>query len=89
MAHPQTSPRGFVAHKRIDVGSSQITYNTTGMVLSGGIKISNKAGGVLSANNTGLTIPGIYIGTHSTGITADGTGIMIGTNYITTNTIGN
>ena len=56
MAHPQTSPRGFVAHTRIDVGANQITGNSTALLLSQGIKISNAAGGLLTANSTALIL---------------------------------
>ena len=54
MAHPQSSPRGLWAKKRIDVGASQITANSTGLVLNAGIKVSNKANAVLTGNSTGI-----------------------------------
>jgi hypothetical protein len=52
MAHPQSSPRGLFAKQRIDVGSSQLTYNSTALILNNGIKISNAQ--TLTGNTTGV-----------------------------------
>lgn len=80
MAHPQTSPRGFVAHTRIDVGANQITGNSTALLLSQGIKLSNAAGGLLTANSTALildkdirinNVAGGAVGANSTALILD------------------
>jgi len=57
MAHPQSSPRGLFAKERIDVGSQQLTYNSTAMIFSAGVQITG-AGGLITANSTGLTTAG-------------------------------
>lgn len=74
MAHPQSSPRGLFAKKRLDIGSQQLTYNSTALVLSGGVKVSNKANATLTGNSTGLIVAGqvrvsnaAYVGANSTG----------------------
>ena len=80
MAHPQTSPRGYIAKKRIDVGAVQITATSTGnLVLSAGVKISNKAGGLLTANSTGLIAPGSIFPSAGAGgaITANSTSVIV------------
>lgn len=38
MAHPQSTPRGYEAHKRVDVGAQQLTDGTTHLALNLGIK---------------------------------------------------
>ena len=73
MAHPQSSPRGLFAKERIDIGSQQLTFNSTSLNLSGGIKVNSSAGGLLTANASGLTIGGALtlggtlIGSDATG----------------------
>ena len=52
MAHPQNSPRGLWAKNRLDIGDNEITHDATGIVLSAGIKISNKQS--VTANSTGF-----------------------------------
>ena len=72
MAHPQSSPRGLFAKERIDVGSQQLTYNSTAMIFSAGVQITG-AGGLITANSTGLTtagtvtLGGMLIGSGSAG----------------------
>lgn len=82
MAHAQSSPRGLFAKSRVDVATQQLTDDGTNLVLSGGIKISNKQG--LTANSTGLVFANpvsalpssvdngvlIGLGTDSTGVFA-------------------
>ncbi len=46
MAHPQSSPRGMFAKKRIDVGAQNITANSTG------VRIGSL---YISCNSTGNT----------------------------------
>lgn len=67
MAHPQSSPRGLFAKQRIDVGSQQITTDSTGLVLNNGIKLSNARH--LTANSTA------YIGTGEAAIPTTDNGI--------------
>ena len=52
MAHPQSSFRGLWAKKRIDIGANELTANSTALVLSAGIKISDAQ--TLTGNSTGL-----------------------------------
>lgn len=52
MAKPQSSPRGFWAKNRFDVGSNQLTGNSTALILNAGIKISNAQ--TITGNSTGL-----------------------------------
>ena len=83
MAHPQSTPRGFIAHKRIDVGSHSLTYNSTALILSGGVKVSGAAGGALTANSTGLIAPGsVFPSAGTVGITANSTGIVLPAIYV-------
>ncbi len=77
MAHPQSSWRGLWAKNRIDIGSNQLTGDSTGIVLNQGIKISNKAGGVLTANTTSLLLPGGVQISAARSITADSTGFVL------------
>lgn len=88
MAHPQSSPRGFEAHKRIDVGASQITANSTGLVLSAAIFPSGGASKV-TGDSTAVIVNALKIGSWSTAITVDSTGVLLGARYISTNTTGN
>jgi hypothetical protein len=125
MPHPQNSPRGLFAKKRINFGNStsSITHNSTGAVVGGPLYVSglsvaaakitanstaitlgggaivtgtvvvgNQATrGLISANSTALTLPNVMkiTGAHANAtITANSTGIKIGTKYITTNSTG-
>ena len=59
MAHPQSSPRGYFAKQRVDVGSQAFTANSTGISVSGALFISGQTtGGKLTANSTGITAAG-------------------------------
>src|SRR3990172_2115118 len=76
MARPQNSFRGLFAKSRGDIGSQNLTYNSTALILSGGVRISNKANGQITANATGVIFPGQarlgaskYVGANSTGYT--------------------
>ena len=67
MAHPQSSPRGFKAYKRVDVGGRKFEGNTTGYVCTAETAIpttdqgvcftfvSNSTGLALAINTTGTT----------------------------------
>ena len=90
MAHPQTTPRGLIAAKRLDIGASNVTANSTGLILSAGVKVSNKANAVLTGNSTGLLVSGgLNLSASSVSVTVDSTGYLIGSRYISTNTTNN
>lgn len=66
MAHPQSSARGLFAKKKIQLGNSTSTlsYNTTGVTVSGALYLSGQgAGGKLSANSTAITAGGGLVAT--------------------------
>jgi hypothetical protein len=60
MTHPQSSPRGLFAKNAIMIGNSTstITYDSTGVILSGAVKISALANAVVSGDSTGIVIVG-------------------------------
>ena len=58
MAHPQSSPRGYIAKTRIDVGGAQLTVNSTALLLDDGIRLNGQANGLLTSNSTGVNFPG-------------------------------
>ncbi len=85
MAHPQSSPFGLFAKQRIDIGSSQLTYNSTGLVLSGGIKIS--ALQMLTADAVGIihgnavaALPGSVDGGNQWTLVSNSTGVAFAVN---------
>jgi len=67
MAHPQSTPRGMVAHKRVDIGTRKMTGNSTAYILDSesslpstdqGVAftmISNSTGVAMAVNTTGTT----------------------------------
>ena len=82
MAHPQSSPRGLWAKNRIDVGANQITGNSTALVLSAGVKVSNAQ--TLTANSTGLVfgdpasaLPGNVDNGVTVGVISNTTGVAL------------
>lgn len=82
MARSQSSPRGLFAKNRIDVGSQQLTYNSTGLLLNGGIKISNKQ--MITANTTGFVmgnaasaLPGNVDNAITWGVISNTTGVCL------------
>jgi len=79
MASPQNSPRGRFAKERVDVGSQQLTYNSTTLNLSGGIKVSGAAGGVITANSTSANFAkGVKVSNGAGGLlTANSTGLTL------------
>lgn len=91
MAHPQSSPRGYFAKKRIDVGSQNLTYNSTGVIYSGSVFVSNQTTfGKLSANSTALILPNsVRVGTKATYLSSNSTGVKLGNLYISCNSTGN
>ncbi len=78
MAHPQSSPRGLIAKQRIDTGSSQQTYDSTGLILNGGIKVSDAR--YITADSTGYVltaesaIPSAIEGSNKFTMVANSTG---------------
>lgn len=91
MAHPQDTPRGYLVKKRIDVGSTNLTGNSTGMTFSGTVAVSNQATfGLLSANSTALLLPNsVRVGTKTTYLSSNSTGVKLGSLYISCNSTGN
>ena len=89
--HPQSSNRGFIAKGRIDVGAQQITANSTGVSYSGALFVSGQATvGKLSANSTALILPNsVRIGTKTTYLSSNSTGVRLGSLYISCNSTGN
>lgn len=69
MAHPQSTPRGFFAKKRIDMGVQSLTVNSTAVIFSGAVAFSGVAAKTITANSTGVRIGSLYISCNSTGNT--------------------
>lgn len=85
MAHPQSSWRGLWAKARIDIGSSQLTYDSTGLILNAGIKISNAQ--TLTADSTGIVfgnpasaLPGSVDGGVQIAMISNSTGVALAVN---------
>ena len=75
MARPQNAPRGLFAKNRIDIGSQQLTKNSTAVLFSGGIRLSGQSNAVLTGNATAVVAnAGIRISDSQT-LTAVSTGI--------------
>lgn len=91
MAHPQNSPRGLFAKARVDVGSAQTTFNSTGIVFAGAAFVSGQATmGKLSANSTALILPNsVRVGSKATYLSSNSTGVKLGSLYISCNSTGN
>ena len=80
MAHPQDTQRGYLAKARIDVGSQTLTYNSTALLLSGGVRLNAKAAGLLTSNSTGVNFPGAaFLGGQATvgKVNANSTAILL------------
>ena len=59
MAHPQSSPRGYVAKQRIDVAGAQATADTTGNLrLNAGLALSGETTDIITQNSTALLLAG-------------------------------
>ena len=91
MAHPQNSPRGLFAKNRIESGSQVITNNSTGVNFAASVFVSGQATfGKLSANSTALVLPNsVRIGTKTTYLSSNSTGVKLGSLYISCNSTGN
>lgn len=90
MAHPQSSPRGLWAKQNLNIGSSEFTYNSTAVRFSKGLSLSGKSV-VLTMNTTAVISSGgmAFSGVAAKTITANSTGIRIGSLYISCNSTGN
>ena len=76
MARPQNSPIGLFAKNRIDVGSQQLTYNSTALLFNGGIRLSGQANAIMTGDSTGVVlVGGIKISSART-LTANSTGFV-------------
>ena len=91
MAHPQNSARGYFAKARVDVGSQALTFNSTGAIFAGAAFVSAQTTfGKLSANSTALILPNsVRVGTKTTYLTSNSTGVKLGSLYISCNSTGN
>ena len=56
MAHPQTSPRGYIAKQRIDVGGNELTANSTALLLSAGLALSGETTDVITQDSTAVLL---------------------------------
>ena len=91
MAHPQDTPRGYIVKQRIDIGATNLTGNSTGMLFSGSVTASGQATfGKLSANSTAMILPNsVRVGTKTTYLSSNSTGVKLGSLYISCNSTGN
>ena len=84
MAHPQSSPRGLWAKERIDLGSQQLTKNSTAVLFSGGIRISGAR--YITADSTGFVLttesalPGNVDGGNQFTMISNSTGVCLAIN---------
>lgn len=58
MAHPQSSPRGFVSYARVDVGGDTLSFNSTSLQLSGGLALSGITTTQITQDSTGTILAG-------------------------------
>lgn len=92
--HPQNSPRGLFTRNKITVanstGNGTMTPYNGGITFDGGIALSGKTAGKITANSTGAIIAdALRVGSKATYITSNSTGVKLGNKYISTNTTGN
>jgi len=78
MARAQNAPNGLFAKDRVDVGSNNLTGNSTALVLSAGVKISNAQ--TLTANTTGLVAPDAALSALPGNVRQGNVHIHLGTN---------
>jgi hypothetical protein len=70
MAHPQSSPRGYFAKARIDIGGFSLTANSTAIIVPAtGIQFAALSSFKITSNSTGVKIGSKYISGNSTGNT--------------------
>jgi hypothetical protein len=84
MAHPQSSPRGLWTKNRIDIGSNQLTGDSTALVLNAGVKVSNAR--YITADSTGFiltaeaSLPGSVDGGNQFTLISNSTGVALAVN---------
>lgn len=64
--HPQGTPRGLLGKTGIDIGATSLTANSTGLIVSNGLRIGSKAV-FITSNSTGVKLGSKYISTNTTG----------------------
>lgn len=75
MARQQNSARGYFSKNQIGIGANTITGNSTGILLSGGIRLSAQANAFLTGNSTGLAVVGgVKLGAQQ--LTKNSTGVI-------------
>lgn len=101
MARPQTYIRGLhragsymvtgdgIFFTPYSTTVAAIDSDTTGIVLAGGVKVSNQANGLIVANSTAVNLKALTINGSAVYVTRNSTGYKIGARYISTNTTGN
>ena len=84
MAHPQSSWRGLWAKNRIDIGSNQLTGDSTGVLFNAGIQISGAR--YITADSTGFiltaesALPGNVDGGNQITLISNSTGVALAVN---------
>ena len=84
MARPQNAPKGLFVKDQINVGSSELTGNSTGnLLLSGGVQLSGVSTGLITATSTAVVLPGAQLTMNSMNFrmaaNSTGTGLQINT----------
>lgn len=76
--HIQSTPRGIVGYKSVNVGAHALTGNTTGTILPAALYLSGKTDTKLTANTTGLIASGALYVSGATGskLTGNSTGVI-------------
>lgn len=77
MARPQNSIQGLFAKNRIDIGTMQMTANTTALLVSGGLRLSGKSK-TLTMNSTSLKFDGPIQLNSGITLNANTTGLLPG-----------
>ena len=79
MARPQNAPKGLFVKDQINVGTSELTGNSTGnLLLSGGVQLSGVSTAILTADSTGnvSASAGVKLSGEDTLLTANSTAII-------------
>lgn len=79
MAHPQSTPRGMVAHKRIDIGAQTLSDGATYLGFDAGISLSGQTD-VITQTATYLKLPtGLALSAQTGAITQNASGLVLPT----------
>lgn len=84
MAHSQSSPRGLWAKNRIDIGSNQLTGNSTALILNAGVQLN--AARYITADSTNYVftsesaLPGNVDGGVALTFVENSTGVAVAVN---------